>query len=209
VIWKITETLVRLVAPMLTFTAEEVWGYLPHVEGREASVHLALFPQLDEIAVKDEVLLKDWEDLLLIRAEAMVALEVQRKAGKIGKGLEANVLIEEEPASGAWKLLSKYENSLKELLNVSKVEIKAKDLTDNTSSSATYSLINGDLLHFLVLPAEGTKCDRCWNYYADDGPQHVRQFGPWPNVCGRCAVQLRQMPEFARWENMSSGEDVA
>ncbi len=49
VLWKITEALVRLVAPILSFTADEVWEYLPKVEGREASVHLALFPKPEEI----------------------------------------------------------------------------------------------------------------------------------------------------------------
>jgi hypothetical protein len=45
----------------------------------------------------------------------------------------------------------------------------------------------------VVVAAEGTRCDRCWNYYADDGPQHVRDFGAWKKVCGRCAGALREI----------------
>jgi isoleucyl-tRNA synthetase len=89
VIWKITEALVRLVAPILAFTADEVWSYLPQVEGREASVHLAEFPKPEAIAAKDDSLLADWKTLLEIRDEALKKLEIERKAGRIGKALEA------------------------------------------------------------------------------------------------------------------------
>jgi hypothetical protein len=49
------------------------------------------------------------------------------------------------------------------------------------------------LIRVVVVAAEGTRCDRCWNYYADDGPQHVRDFGAWKKVCGRCAGALREI----------------
>jgi isoleucyl-tRNA synthetase len=64
VLWKITEALVRLVAPILSFTADEVWDYLPAVEGREASVHLAKFPKPDEIFSEDPAwLIDEWKIL--------------------------------------------------------------------------------------------------------------------------------------------------
>lgn len=168
VIWKITEALVRLVAPILTFTADEAWGYLPQVEGREASVHLAEFPKAEEIAAKDEGLLEDWRKLLEIRDQVMIALEAERKAGRIGKALEAKVRV---PASGETAaLLSKYATALKEVFNVSQVELVEGDFAAET------------------LPADGAKCERCWNYRTD-----TAQYGPWPNVCGRCAEALNQM----------------
>jgi isoleucyl-tRNA synthetase len=194
VIWKITEALIRLVAPILTFTAEEVWSYLPQIEGREPSVHLALFPEPDKIAAKDDALLTDWENLLSLRDEVNIALEAQRKAGKIGKALESKVRIEVLPTGEAWRLLRKYERSLKELLNVSQVEID--DEAGHRAGAVPISdsnLINQKLVNPLVFPADGTKCERCWNYYADGGPLHVRQYGPWPNVCGRCAEALNNM----------------
>ena len=65
VLWQITEALVRLVAPILSFTADEVWEYLPAVEGREASVHLALFPKPEEIFSEDPApLLEEWKQTL-------------------------------------------------------------------------------------------------------------------------------------------------
>jgi isoleucyl-tRNA synthetase len=187
VIWKITEALVRLVAPILTFTAEEAWSYLPHTAGREASVHLALFPKVDEIAAKDPALLADWQKLLEVRNETFRSLEEARKEKRIGKALEAKV--EMKCGFESHALLQRYFGALKELFNVSAVELLPAE---------------GDSNSAVTLPAGGTKCDRCWNYYADDGPSRVRQFGPWPKVCGRCANALRQMPEFAPLENAGS-----
>jgi isoleucyl-tRNA synthetase len=173
VLWRIAEALVRMVAPILTFTADEVWQYLPQTEGRPSSVHLTLFPKADEPGPADPQLLEDWRKLLLIRVGVLFALEADRKAGKIGKALEARVHLGSSPETFA--LLSKYQCSLKELFNVSQVDF-AESLEACTIS-----------------PAIGTKCNRCWNYYPDDSPQHVRGFGPWENVCGRCADALTQM----------------
>jgi isoleucyl-tRNA synthetase len=169
VIWKITEALVRLVAPILAFTADEVWSYLPRIEGREVSVHLVEFPKPEEVAAKDESRLADWKTLLEIRDEALKKLEIERKAGRIGKALEAKIIL---TASGEnLVLLHRYADSLKELLNVSQVELAEGGEFDATT-----------------LPAEGQKCSRCWNYRTD-----TAQYGPWSNVCGRCAEALNQM----------------
>ena len=92
VLWQITETLVRLVAPILSFTADEVWEYLPAVEGREASVHLAHFPKPEEIFSEDPTkLLEEWKQIFAVRDEALRVLEEARQAKRIGKGLEAEV----------------------------------------------------------------------------------------------------------------------
>lgn len=177
VLWRITEALVRLAAPILTFTADEVWQYLPKVEGRPTSVHLALFPTADELGATDAPLLDEWRRLLLLRDEVLKALEADRKAGKIGKGLEAKVTLAGK--NGDYAFLSAHAGDLKELLNVSQVAI-----VDAVRAPA-------DLV--ATAPAEGTKCNRCWNFYSNDSPQHVRPFGPWENVCGRCADALTQI----------------
>jgi isoleucyl-tRNA synthetase len=177
VIYKISEALVRLVAPILSFTAEEVWSYLPADANRPASVHLTLFPKPDEVAPPNPTLLAEWQKLFQVRDEALKALEADRKAGRIGKALEAKVEI--HPTADLSATLHSFKSSLKELFNVSQVEVK------ENSSNGTIQAI--------TLPADGTKCERCWNYYADDGPEHVQPFGPWPKVCGRCAVALEQM----------------
>jgi len=170
VMWKITEALVRLVAPILSFTADEVWGYLPKVEGRAASVHLALFPKPEEIAAEqDEAVMADWAELLRVRDEVLKSLEEARKDKRIGKALEAKVMI--ETGADTSILLARYALALKELLNVSEVE-----------------LVSGEGLAVTTLPADGVKCERCWNYRLD-----TNQYGPWPVVCGRCREQLDLM----------------
>ena len=172
VIYTITEALARLVAPILSFTADEVWQYLPPSASRVPSVHLALFPKPEEIApTKDESFLADWATLFAVRDEALKNLEEARKEKRIGKALEAKIRLTADTATV--DLLKKYETSLKEFFNVSQVEILPADKPGCTAET---------------LPADGEKCNRCWNYRTD-----TADFGPWQNVCGRCQTALKQM----------------
>jgi isoleucyl-tRNA synthetase len=171
VIHKIADALVRLLAPILSFTADEVWQYLPAALGRPANVHLAHFPTPDEIAAADDALLADWATLFAVRDEALKSLEEARKDKRIGKALEAKILIQSDDATA--NLLRKYSDNLKEFFNVSQVEVAPR-------SEAGFAAT--------TLPADGVKCDRCWNFRTD-----VADFGPWQNVCGRCADALQQM----------------
>jgi len=170
VLWKITETLVRLVAPILSFTADEIWDYLPAVEGREASVHLAQFPAPAEIFSEDPTqLLEEWKQLFAVRDEVMRVLEEDRKAKRIGKGLEAELEI---TASGEQlTLLKRHAAGLKEIVNVSRVTV-----------------IAGPALNVKALPATGAKCARCWNFMPA-----VSAYGIWQNVCTRCQDALKEM----------------
>jgi isoleucyl-tRNA synthetase len=170
VLWQITETLVRLVAPILSFTADEVWEHLPSIEGREASVHLAQFPAPAEIFSSDLApLLEEWKQLFAIRDEVMRVLEEDRKAKRIGKGLEAELEI---TASGEQlTLLQRHAAGLKEIVNVSRV-----------------SVIAGPALNVKALPATGAKCARCWNFMPV-----VSNYGIWQNVCTRCQDAMKEM----------------
>jgi isoleucyl-tRNA synthetase len=192
VLWRITEALVRLVAPILTFTADEVWQYLPAVSDRPASVHLALFPKADDLGAAEASLLDEWTNLLAIREQVFQRIEAKRQEKTIGKSLEAKICI--YARGSVLDLLRRYEPVLEELLNVSKVAIVEVDpsqqLPAGDMPNATFVLLNHAIV---VSPADGHKCDRCWRYYPDDSPKAVRQFGSWPNVCGRCADALRQM----------------
>ncbi len=93
VLWQITEALVRLVAPILSFTADEVWEYLPAVAGREASVHLALFPKPEEIFSEDPApLLEEWKQIFDgPRPGAEACSKRPARIRRIGKGLEAEL----------------------------------------------------------------------------------------------------------------------
>ncbi|MGD0730542.1 MAG: isoleucine--tRNA ligase [Terracidiphilus sp.] len=173
VLWQITETLARLVAPILSFTADEVWEYLPAVEGREVSVHLALFPKPAEIFSEDPAkLLDEWKQIFSVRTEALRALEDARKDKQIGKGLEAKLEI---AATGdELELLQRHAIGLKEIINVSGVRIVEASVNDT--------------LEIQVSPASGHKCARCWNFMPE-----VSAYGIWQNVCTRCQGALKEM----------------
>jgi len=173
VLWQITEALVRLVAPIMSFTADEVWEYLPPVEGREASVHLARFPKPEDIFSEDPAsVLEDWRTFLFyVRSEAMRVLEEDRQAKIIGKGLDAQLRIETSGSSLA--RLERYKDGLKEFLNVSSVTI-AEGKEERVKITAS--------------PAPGKKCARCWNFMPD-----TADYGIWQNVCGRCRSALHEM----------------
>jgi isoleucyl-tRNA synthetase len=170
VLWQITEALVRLVAPVLSFTADEVWEYLPAIEGREASVHLALFPRPEEIfSESPSALLDEWKQIFAVRDEALRVLEEARQAKRIGKGLEAEIEI---AASGELlTLLQRHAAGLKEIINVSGVRV-----------------VGSPDLKVEALPASGYKCARCWNFMPEVG-----DYGIWHNVCTRCQAALREM----------------
>jgi isoleucyl-tRNA synthetase len=169
VLWTITEALVRLVAPILSFTAEEIWSYLPGRGDREDSVHLAHFLKPDELVSEDTTqLAAEWDELLVIRDVALKSLEAARKDGRIGKALEAKMHLELPPTQLA--VAERYHSCLKELFNVSQVELARSHKGETVAET---------------LPADGVKCERCWNYRTDVG-KDTR----WATVCERCAIAL-------------------
>jgi isoleucyl-tRNA synthetase len=172
VLWMIAEALVRLVAPLLSFTADEVWQYMPEMSNRLPSVHLELFPEPSSLAATiDAAFMSDWATLLVIRDEALKSLEEARKAKQIGKALDARLILEVPQTTGA--LLERYRGSLKELLNVSQVDVMIGPASEMIATT---------------LAADGKKCERCWNYSV-----HVGEDWRWPTVCERCSAALDQM----------------
>ena len=181
VLWQITEALVRLVAPILSFTADEVWEHLPAVEGREASVHLAQFPKPEEIFSADPApLIEQWKKLFAVRDEVFSAIEIERKQGNIGKGLGASVEIRAN-LEDASLLRSFSEDALAEFFNVSTVKIfTARGVNAEDGKPAPPSAS--------ATVASGTKCNRCWRYTND-----TSSYGIWKNVCTRCQSALTEM----------------
>ncbi|WP_263365684.1 isoleucine--tRNA ligase [Edaphobacter bradus] len=170
-LWRIAEALTRLIAPILSFTADEVWQHLPKVDSREPSVHLALFPNIADIVPGNVTpLMEDWQELLEARDEVLLSLEAARQNKLVGKGLDAKVSI--EASEPLYALLQRYEPSLKELFNVSQVSLAHIEHADQKT-------------HVTTSPAEGTKCERCWNYTTDVGED-----ANYPTVCLRCAEAL-------------------
>ncbi len=180
-VWRIGEALVRLVAPIMTFTADEVWKFLPKVSNRPDSVHVAYFPSSREITgdgvdpAAAKTVRADFDALMKVRDEVNKALEVPRKEKIIGTGLEAAVTI--HAPQDVYTVLNKYPNDLRFLLLVSKAEIK---LAGNGNPGGT--------LHVDVTKAPGEKCDRCWNYSTQVGKSQR-----YPTVCERCLAVLEEL----------------
>ncbi len=174
-IWRIAEALTRLIAPILSFTADEVWRYLPAVPGREPSVHLALFPDITEIIPGSVAGLEaDWERLLRVRELVNVELEALRLNKSIGKGLDAALTIIAAEGTEEAITLREYETALPEFFNVSQATVQVVGATQN-----------GSALLIQAAPAQGTKCARCWRVLTDIGAD-----SRWPTVCNRCAAAL-------------------
>jgi isoleucyl-tRNA synthetase len=180
-VWKIGETLVRLLAPITSFTCEEIWRYLPPTAGREESVHLALFPSPAEIAAPADStsskLDEDWTTLRSVRDDVLKALEEARNNKLIGTGLEAQVLITASDPLHA--LLKRHEAELRYLFIVSAVETRLATAADATGTGA---------VKVEIKKADGQKCERCWNYSI-----HVGEDKNYPTICERCSAVLKEI----------------
>ena len=144
-VYKIHYALTRLLAPLLSFTAEEVWSYTPRPLGAPDSVHLAHLPEPEELSGGlDSAALTKWDGLMAVRERVLKMLETARKDKLIGSPLEAKLTLIRDP------LLEEYFAQLPALFVVSQVEFGLHDCVDN---------------------ATGEKCERCWKYIADAGAQ--------------------------------------
>src|SRR4029077_7507994 len=159
-VWKISSALVRLAAPILVFTSEEIWKYLPKLQSEPQSVHMTLFPEAEALAcgiAKDAA--EKWERLAQVRSAVLVALEQARAAKIIGGGLEAKVLLHVDPhGAPLQKLLEEMRSVLPALFIVSQVEIHPSAIP----ASAPAETLPG--LTIRIERASGAKCERCWNY---------------------------------------------
>jgi isoleucyl-tRNA synthetase len=162
----IADGLTRLLAPILSFTADELWRYLPARSSE--SVHVATFPERSAIAaLVDRPLLERWARLTAVREKVVAEIEPLRKDKKIGSSLQARVVIAAPAAELAW--LRSSAPLLPMLFIVSEVELR---------ESA------GDLA-VTIERASGTKCERCWRYVAE-----VSRDPQWQGICSRCEGAL-------------------
>jgi isoleucyl-tRNA synthetase len=177
-LYHLLEGLVRLMAPILSFTAEEIWGYMPPAAARTPSVLLADFPTVDP-ALRAPALGAEWETLLAVRSAVTKTLEGLRSAGEIGHSLEADVqLAAAEPVRG---ILASHGESLAEIFIVSRVTLVVE------GTLAGPSLPPG--VTVTAKRVAGEKCPRCWNY-RDDAGRDARV----PALCGRCVDVLSHAP---------------
>jgi isoleucyl-tRNA synthetase len=169
--------MVRLMAPVLSFTADEVWGYMK--EGtKDKSVFLSSFPQVEERYL-DTALEERWERIIAVRGEAAKVLEALRRDKKIGHSLDAEVRLYAAPELS--EFLKKYERDLAFIFIVSSVVI----MTDAKAPADAFAsdIIQG--LRISAGPAKGGKCGRCWMY-----SETVGTVSDHPQICSRCAGNL-------------------
>jgi isoleucyl-tRNA synthetase len=160
-------------APILSFTSEEVWKYLPQRPDKAESVHLTSFPEVQGEYV-DDALSERWDRIWEIRAAVTKALEEARREKVIGLSLDAQVHL--YLPEKVFSFLKSYEKDLKSIFIVSSVTLHP---AVNGTGDEKETRVE-------VLRAEGKKCERCWNYEVTVGNHLDHQ-----TICGRCVEAIK------------------
>ena len=172
--YEILSSLVRIMAPMTCFTAEEIWKYMPHRKGENLeSVMLNFYPKTHK-EWENEELERKWAKLIGYREEISKALEVARANKEIGLSLEAKVEIFAEGED--YKFLAGKEELLKEICIFSDVKISENRRNKDEEVG----------IGVKVSKADGEKCERCWKYSVTVGSSKL-----YPDVCEDCAKNLK------------------
>jgi len=173
----ILKAMTQFLAPILTFTAEEVWAAMPAWQGKEASVYLTQFPQVNE-QYFNAGLGERWKVMIDAKAEITKAVEQARKEKVIGHSLDARITIAAPEKMRA--LFAQHLEDLRALLIVSQLQ-----LVDETEITKPYQSEEIKGLFVGVEKARGVKCERCWIYEESVGSNAKH-----PTVCGRCLPKL-------------------
>jgi isoleucyl-tRNA synthetase len=173
-VYHLLDNICRMLAPIMPFTAEEVWSFSPVIDKTE-SVHLALWPdpEGDIGSWRDESLNSKWVRILRLRDQVLKVLEMKREKGLIGSSLEAAVVF--YPGDTEMReFLEQTVSVLPRLFKISKADVTEED-------EGGMEFIPGSSLKIKVLKAPGKKCQRCWNY-----SEEVGQNDEYPDLCERC-----------------------
>ncbi|HLV10381.1 MAG TPA: isoleucine--tRNA ligase [Halanaerobiales bacterium] len=178
-------TLVKLIAPVLVHTAEEVWQHIPDKDKEAESVFLSDWPELKENYYEKD-LMESWEKMLAARKDVAKALEIARADKKIGNSLEAKVVI--VPANEKQgEFLDKNKDELADLFIVSQVEfgLGLEQFAGDSDSTVHQGSETG--LKVAVINASGSKCERCWKYSETVGSDKAH-----PDLCERCLGVVKE-----------------
>jgi len=172
----ILDAMARLLAPILTFTAEELWLALPAVPGKAESIHLTQLPEVNEAWLQPE-LAETWKTLIAVKGEVAKAVEAARQGKVLGHSLDAAVAI--GAPEKLRPLLESHREDLRALLIVSDLTVSATAPEGALASAEIPGLSVG------VTRAGGEKCHRCWNYSETVGASAEH-----PTICSRCLANL-------------------
>ncbi len=176
VLTEVLKVLVRIISPVLSFTADEIWERIPEALKEEESVHLSKWIEANPEYLNEE-LAKKWDKIARLRREVNKKLEAERQTGLIGHSLDARVLL--NIANDEYSFIKDYtENEVSDLFIVSQV----KFVNDSLAESEIEGISIG------VEKASGEKCERCWKYDEEVGHDHNHS-----DVCPRCASVLEKM----------------
>ena len=163
----ITHTFMRLVAPILSFTADEIWQSLNL--SAEVTVFEDVWYSIPRHGLTDERL-QAWEEILRVRSFVAKQIEMLRTEGKVGSSLQAE--LEFHVPAATYNALASLEDGLRFVMITSTAELVSKT-NDST------------VMNVSVTPSAHQKCDRCWHYRADVGADKAH-----PHICGRCVSNL-------------------
>ncbi len=178
----ILDAMVKIMAPIMIFTAEEIRRYLPDKTDAADSVHCELFPD-PEPRWQDTDLAGRWQQILTVREEVTKALESARVAKIIGHPLSARVII--AAPDTLHSVLKLYADDLKMIFITSQAE-----LTRDALPADAYVSEKIDGLAIQVVPAEGEKCDRCWIHDPSVGANP-----DFPTICRHCSDVVARLPQ--------------
>jgi len=179
-LYAILDAMVRLMAPILSFTAEEIWAFMPPATDRPASVHETGLPELDPARL-DPDLSRHWERILDVRAEVTKFLEAARAGKIIGHALDAAVTLAADPA--LYEQLVPYGDLLRAIFIVSSAQ-----LVPAVEATAEFEATAIEGLAVRVAAAKGPKCQRCWVHDPRVGDSAAH-----PEICPRCETALNQI----------------
>ena len=181
-LYEILTALTRLLAPILSFTAEDIWQEIPDHKDKPESVHLCSLPDPDP-DWEDNALAERWEKAFRFRQEVAKALEIARTDKQIGHSLDAWVRVS---APDPWgEFLETFPFSLRLLCIVSEVTIE-----HGRTGGVLYESREIPGLAIDVVKARGEKCNRCWVYCPSVGSNASH-----PSLCGRCVEELKRIPQ--------------
>ncbi|MCC8015918.1 MAG: isoleucine--tRNA ligase [Clostridiales bacterium] len=179
VLYKILDSLTLLLTPILAFTADEIWSFMPHDKSRNSDSPLFNEITNAQFIETDQAFMDKWDKIHAVRVDVQKALEIARNEKKVGKSLEAEIIL---GADGKlYDFLKSVESELPEIFITSAV--KVSDEAQNFSGEV-------DGLTVSVSKAKGEKCERCWKFSTTVG-KNVKH----PDICAHCADVLAQYGE--------------